>query len=119
MLASEIVRDNVTDRLGMAILTTTLLRSKGVPARLALGVRNVGSTGEDTGDPLTLFAFDAWTIAYDGEHWRVVDPLVTGDMVPDRLTLSIINPTRSELHAAIRETLTGMSRLSLAVAAAR
>lgn len=46
-----------------AVLTTTLLRAAGIPARLASGIVNWDGT----------FYYHAWAEAWDGHHWIGID----------------------------------------------
>lgn len=54
-----------------AVLTVTLLRSSGIPARIASGIVNWDGT----------FYYHAWAEAWDGKHWIAIDSTSDDDQV--------------------------------------
>lgn len=64
--ASEVLRSKEGVCRDYAILTTTLMRAAGIPARLASGVVNW------QGD----FYYHAWAEIWDGSHWIGIDSTV-------------------------------------------
>jgi len=80
--ASEVARDGSGDCTARSILLAAMLRSRGIPARVAVGL--VYMPAEDQ----PRMVYHMWTIAYIDGRWVHLDATLTGGDAPaDRITL--------------------------------
>ncbi len=80
--ASEVARDGSGDCTARSILLAAMLRSRGIPARVAVGL--VYMPAEDK----PRMVFHMWTLAYIEGRWVHLDATLTGGYAPaDRITL--------------------------------
>ena len=82
--ASEVAKRARGDAVGQAILLAALLRSKKVPARVALGLRY------RDGEPATM-QFHAWTLAWYDDHWNPLDATLGFAAPADRIMLATLD----------------------------
>ena len=69
--ASQILREKKGKCTDYAILTTTLMRAAGIPARVAVGL----VTGDGT------FYYHAWSEAWDGKRWIGIDSTIDDEQL--------------------------------------
>ena len=78
--ASEVELLKTGDTTDYAVLLAALLRAKGIPSRVALGLKY------QAGDKPAM-VYHAWTLAYVSDQWMSFDALDGGQANPDRLTI--------------------------------
>jgi hypothetical protein len=81
--ASEVARSGEGDCTAHAVLLTAMLRARGIPARVAIGLVYVPA------EPKPRMAYHMWTIAYINDQWLHFDATLPGGYAPaDRIMLT-------------------------------
>lgn len=110
--ASEVARRTRGDSADHAVLLTALLRGRGIPSRLALGLRYL------SGDP-TAMGYHVWTIAHVDGRWVPLDATLGSIPPADRLTLATTNLSDSDFHGAVQTVLGMLGRLKVRIQGAQ
>jgi hypothetical protein len=83
MPASEVARSGEGDCTAHAVLLAAMLRARGIPARVAIGLVYVPA------EPKPRMAYHMWTIAYINDQWLHFDSTLPGGNAPaDRITIT-------------------------------
>lgn len=81
--ASEVARSGEGDCTAHAVLLTAMLRARGIPARVAIGLVYVPA------EPKPRMAYHMWTLAYINDQWLHFDATLPEGYAPaDRITLT-------------------------------
>lgn len=81
--ASEVARAGEGDCTAHAVLLSAMLRARGIPSRVAIGLVYVPA------EPKPRLAYHMWTIAYINDQWLHFDATLPGGFAPaDRITLT-------------------------------
>ena len=95
-----------------SVLLAALLRNKGIPARLAVGLIYVPAKTEAESPAM---AYHMWTVAYVDDQWIPLDA-VTGDIAPaDRITLMTTNLSGRNEHQSLAPAMAAFGRLQIEV----
>ncbi len=104
--ASDVARDGVGDSTGRSILLAALLRSRGIPARVAIGLRyNAG--------PPQRMVYQMWTMAYVEDHWINLDATEGIAAPPDRITFSTTDLSGGKEYNAFLPFIKAVSRIDV------
>lgn len=106
--ASEVAHSTRGDSTDHAVLLAALLRARGIPSRLALGVRYLAGESPAMG-------YHMWTLAHVDGAWVPLDATVGGTPPPDRLTLVTSNLSDGNLHGAMQQFLAILGRLRVVI----
>ncbi len=80
--ASEVARDGSGDCTAHSVLLAAMLRARGIPARVAVGLVYVPASDRPR------MVFHMWTLAYIEDRWVHLDATLTGGYAAaDRITL--------------------------------
>ena len=83
MPASEVARSGEGDCTAHSVLLAAMLRARGIPARVAIGLVYVPA------EPKPRMAYHMWTIAYINDDWLHFDATLPGGYAPaDRITIT-------------------------------
>ncbi|MGB7343113.1 MAG: transglutaminase domain-containing protein [Pirellulaceae bacterium] len=104
--ASSVVQSTTGGSTEYALVLAALLRAKGIPSRLAIGVKYVPNE--------EAMAYHVWTIAHvDDQQWISLDAM-TGTLAdPDRITFVTTNLSEGNQFAAVAAVLGMMSRIEI------
>lgn len=81
--ASEVARAGEGDCTAHSVLLAAMLRARGIPSRVAIGLVYVPA------EPKARMAYHMWTIAYINDQWLHFDATLPGGSAPaDRITLT-------------------------------
>lgn len=81
--ASDVARSGEGDCTAHAVLLAAMLRARGIPARVAIGLVYVPA------EPKPRLAYHMWTIAFINDQWLHFDATLPGGYAPaDRITLT-------------------------------
>lgn len=109
--ASVIYQEATGGSTQYAVLLAALLRAKGIPSRLAIGVKYV--PGE------AAMAYHVWTIAYvDDKQWIPLDPMTGSLAAADRIAFVTSNLSGTNHYKAIAAVLGMMSQVDIEIKAA-
>ncbi|NND96428.1 MAG: transglutaminase domain-containing protein [Pirellulaceae bacterium] len=109
--ASGIAQSAQGDCMEYSILLAALLRAKGIPSRLAIGLKY--EAGE-----APRMVFHVWTLAHVDGQWLTLDGLVGGIPPADRLTFATTNLSGGNEYEIITPVLDLMSQIDIQVKAA-
>ncbi|WP_236620860.1 transglutaminase-like domain-containing protein [Rhodopirellula sallentina] len=114
--AGTIASANIADSTEHAILLMAMLRAKGVPCRMALGIRHSPLATE--GSTTNRFAYHAWVIAHGEEGWMSLDP-TTGEMTgAECVALAIDDMANVSTQSFVDRYLATFHSMRLSVSAA-
>jgi hypothetical protein len=83
MPASQVAQAGEGDCTAHAVLLAAMLRARGIPSRVAIGLVYVPA------EPKPRMAYHMWTIAYINDQWLHFDATLPGGYAPaDRITLT-------------------------------
>lgn len=104
--ASDVVRDAMADSTGQSILLAAMLRSRGIPARIAIGLKYEPS------DPKRM-VYRAWTMAHVDGTWMHLDAIDGGEAAADRLILSHTDLASRDEYRAFIPFLESIGRIRI------
>ncbi|MEM9828736.1 MAG: transglutaminase domain-containing protein, partial [Planctomycetota bacterium] len=118
--AASIAKENFGDPVGRALLATAILRSRGIPTRLALGLR-LDPNWQAARAPAWMH-FDAWPIVWVDSQWVPMDlsdeALESRDLFnihATRLTLGIPELRALDVQRSLQSCFETMQRLQIEV----
>ncbi|MCG8650574.1 MAG: transglutaminase-like domain-containing protein, partial [Pirellulales bacterium] len=106
--ASDVVKDLQGDCTDHAVLLAALLRSRQIPARLALGLRYVA-------DPQPQMVYHAWVLAYVDDNWLALDSTLGGLAPADRFALSMTQLGDGQEYEAMAPLLNALGSIEIEV----
>ena len=106
--ASSVVQDGEADSTGRAIFLTALLRAKGIPARIAVGLKY-------SSKPPERMVYHAWVIAHVDGDWIHLDPGGIDEAPADRLMLATSTLGGGNEYDAFVPFLNAVSRMQLSI----
>ncbi|WP_231615350.1 transglutaminase domain-containing protein [Novipirellula artificiosorum] len=92
--SSDVARNGQGDSTAYAVLLAGLLRTKGIPARVAFGYRY-----EEKSSPRLVY--HAWTLGYVDGKWLPLDATTGGIAAADRITLATSNLSEANINQAL------------------
>lgn len=109
-IPSDTLRLQRGDCIDQALCMTAALRSLGVHARLAVGLRAEPSTVRPT------LAFHTWTEYHDGTHWIPVDATDENFVLPpDHLKVSVSNFNSINIYEPLLTTIRLLGQIEATV----
>ncbi len=109
-IASEVARDGSGDCTARSILLAAMLRSRDIPARVAVGL--VYATAEDQ----PRMAYHMWTLAYIDGRWVHLDPTLTGGYAAaDRITLGTHHLADGNDYECVAPILGAIGQIDIAI----
>ncbi|TWU57233.1 transglutaminase-like domain-containing protein [Rubripirellula reticaptiva] len=106
--ASEVFNQGLGDSTGRAILLAAMLRSRKIPARVAIGLKYANS-------PPDRMTYHMWTLAYIDDQWIPLDATAEGLAPVDRLMLATSNLSGGNEYNAFIPFLNATSRINIEI----
>jgi hypothetical protein len=118
--ASDVAKLSSANELGRSIFLCAMLRAKGIPSRVALGIKYQPSEQPDSDDPdvpekPARMVYHPWTLAYVDNQWVPLDVEAGGIAPPDRITLSTATFAKKSEYRAFIPFLEAVSRMQVNV----
>lgn len=113
--SSSVIRSGNGGELDHSVVLTSLLRSRGVPTRIALGLKAVAG---DASDDRSLMRLGSWVVAYVDGAWVTIDPLTAKLNQADRLCLRQTDGTQ-DLGTEIVSVFRRISDIEVEIRGAR
>lgn len=111
--ASEVARDGVGDCTAHAVLLAALLRARGIPSRVAVGLVYVA----DPSQPRMVYHM--WTLAHIDGQWVQLDATAPGGRAPaDRIILTTDSLAGGNEYEAVSTVLGALGRFEVRVLSA-
>jgi hypothetical protein len=108
--ASEVARDGSGDSTAHSILLAAMLRSRGIPARVAVGLVYVPSQDQPR------MAFHMWTIAHIENRWVHLDATLTGGYAAaDRITLGTYHLADGNEYECVAPVVAAIGRYDVQI----
>lgn len=114
--ASMVIRSERGGELDHAVLLTALLRSRGIPARVVLGLRPDESESEQVEGAVAM-RLSSWVLASVDNQWTVIDPLSQSDN-DFRVTIRVCEGDE-DLRAAIEEVFRKIANVVIEIRGVR
>ncbi|QDT08743.1 Transglutaminase-like superfamily protein [Planctomycetes bacterium K23_9] len=109
--ASTVVQKTTGGSTEHALVLAALLRAKGIPSRLAMGIKYVPDQ--------EAMAYHVWTLAHvDGEKWISLDAMTGQQAAADRITFVTTNLNDGNPFNAVAAVLAMMSRIQIEIKSA-
>lgn len=113
--ASVVVRNASGDCSAHAILLTALLRARGIPARVVVGLMSVPDTDTEAGDTERM-AFHMWVIAHVDDDWLHLDStLADGLAGADRIVLGTHHLADGNEYDAVAPVVGAIGRIKVRI----
>ncbi|MBB3208356.1 transglutaminase-like putative cysteine protease [Rhodopirellula rubra] len=118
--ASAVAGANIADSTEHAILLIAMLRAKGVPARMCLGMRYLPRKVQpDVASPETnRFVYHAWVIAKAEDDWISLDATTGAETAADCIALAIDDLSNIDTKTFVNRYLSILKSMSMSVSAA-
>ncbi|KAA1260623.1 Transglutaminase-like superfamily protein [Rubripirellula obstinata] len=118
--ASDVAKLSSANELGRSIFLCAMLRAKGIPSRVALGIKYQPSDQPPSDDPEepeppARMIYHPWTLAYVDNQWVPLDVEAGGIAPPDRITLSTATFADKSEYRAFIPFLEAVSRMQVNV----
>ncbi|MGI9471831.1 MAG: transglutaminase-like domain-containing protein [Rubripirellula sp.] len=108
--ASKTVERGKGDSLARSIFLAALLRARGMPSRVALGVRQSDANDSAGGSRMV---FHAWTVAYVGDRWITLDVDDQGLAAPGRIAFATTDLSGEDAYAAMVPLMSLIRRVKI------
>lgn len=110
MPASQVAQAGEGDCTAHAVLLTAMLRARGIPSRVAIGLVYVPA------EPKPRMAYHMWTIAYINDRWLHFDATLPGGYAPaDRITLTTNSLDSGNEYESLAPVLGTIGQYNIAV----
>jgi hypothetical protein len=126
--ASSIAETSLADSTEHATLLIAMLRARGIPARLAVGLRYLPSENEtqtivsttklSSTTPVHRFVYHTWTIAKPGDAWIAVDATTGQPTGPECVMLYSDDLSKLDASQFVNRFLAVLRSIRLRVSAA-
>ncbi|MCM2371190.1 transglutaminase-like domain-containing protein [Aporhodopirellula aestuarii] len=126
--AGAVAEANIADSTEHAILLIAMLRARGVPARMALGMRHLSGqaasetdsaeTDAEAEQPSSRFVYHAWVIAKTEDDWISLDPTTGSETSADCIALKIDDLSDLDAKTFVDQYLAILASLRMTVSAA-
>lgn len=112
--ASEVAREGSGDSTGQAVLLAALLRARGIPARVAVGlVYDPGADAETAEQP--RMSYHMWTLAHLEGRWVHLDATLGGEAPAERILLGSHHLADGNGYASVVPVIGAIGRFDIEV----
>jgi transglutaminase-like putative cysteine protease len=105
--AENIIRSRMGDCTEHTILTISLLRSKGIPARAVVGMLLVPFFNGKK----NVFAYHMWAEAFHNGRWNLVDATRPGDIHPNRYIAFAYHSLQTEMPLSYFRAISAIRKM--------
>lgn len=99
------------DHVALSILLAALLRERGIPSRVAFGVRQTPETVDAAGR--SRMVFHAWTLAYVDGDWMELDVTEKGPASANRITFVTTNFSGGDEYDSVAPLMSTIRRIKI------